>query len=108
MLEKELLNRWCPLLVSQFGKIEEPTTLEHLATAELWLKKHPNDSELLLALGRISKRVNFFAKATDYLEQLLSKNRSTAVLAELAEVKANLGETTCAIQLYQSMLDATT
>ena len=108
LLEKEILKRWCPLLVSQFGKIEEPTTLEHLATAELWLKKHPNDFELLLALGRISKRLNFFAKATDYLEQLLSKNRSTAVLAELAEVKANLGETTCAIQLYQSMLDATT
>ena len=108
LLEKELVKRWCPLLVSQFGKIEEPTTLEHLASAELWLKQHPNDGELLLALGRISRRLDFFAKATDYLEQLLSQDYSTAAMTELAAVKTNLGEMTCAIHLYQSTLDSIT
>ncbi|MAH73541.1 MAG: hypothetical protein CBC09_05940 [Cellvibrionales bacterium TMED49] len=108
LLEKELAKRWCPILVSEFGRIEEPTTLEHLATAELWLEKYPNDAELLLALGRISRRLNFFAKATDYLEHLISQNRSTAAIAELALVKVNLGETNYAIELYQSVLDSIT
>ena len=76
--------------------------------AELWLKQHPNDGELLLALGRISRRLDFFAKATDYLEQLLSQDYSTAAMTELAAVKTNLGEMTCAIHLYQSTLDSIT
>lgn len=94
-----------PRLVEQYGAVEGRDPARQLAHAEGWLKTHPEDAALLLALGRLSMRNQLWGKARDYLEASLRFAPRPDTCAELARVLAQLGESERSNQLYQQGLE---
>ena len=57
-----------------------------IARAEEWLRGHPDDAGLLLALGRMCIRQRLWGKAQSYLEASLSVAETQAAHLELARL----------------------
>jgi HemY protein len=66
---RQLKKHWRPALVNLYGRIPRESAQKQLATAEGWLKQHPDDPELLLCLGRLALVEREWVKARDYLER---------------------------------------
>src|SRR5690606_15200259 len=80
-------------LVALYARIEAPSPLEQLATAEKWLAMRPTNPVLLLALGRISLRNRLWGKARDYFEASIGREARAETCAELVRLYTRLGET---------------
>ena len=92
VLTKALTQHWDSQLIQTYGLLEL-NPLELLKQAEKWHGSHSDDSDLLLALGRLSKRTEQYVKAREYLEASLriSENRETYL--ELAQLCLMTDET---------------
>ena len=65
-----------------YGECPEDDAIRQIERAEGWLKSHPNDASLLLALGKLCAHCGLWGKAQNYLEASLSVEPSyTAHLA---------------------------
>jgi HemY protein len=87
ILRKQLGKQWRAEWVSLFGQAAASDGVKQLQIAEKWLKDHPQDSHLLLALARIAQRNHLWAKARDYYESYLTlqahDNEANAALVRL-------------------------
>ena len=88
-------------LVERYGRIGGRDPARQLAHAEGWLKEHPENAELLLALGRLSVRNELWGKARSYLEASLRFEHRPQTCAELARLLARLGDTESSNRLFQ-------
>jgi HemY protein len=88
-------------LVERYGRVQGRDPARQLAHAEGWLKDHPQNPVLLLALGRISLRNELWGKARDYLEASLRFDHRPETCAELARLLAQLGDTESSNRLFQ-------
>ncbi len=79
-------------LVARFGAIQGESPKAQLAAAESWLKAHPEDATLLLCLGRLSLRMEAWAKAREYFEASLRQAQTPEVYGELGRLCAATGE----------------
>jgi HemY protein len=104
ILSKALKNQWQQSLVDAFGTLKINDATKQLALGENWLIMHPNDAQLLLALGRICRHMGFLGKAKDYLKTTLSIRPSAIAYAELAEVLALLGDSAGSSETYRQGL----
>ncbi|QGZ29602.1 heme biosynthesis HemY N-terminal domain-containing protein [Stutzerimonas stutzeri] len=91
-------------LVERYGRVRGREPARQLAHAEAWLKAHPDNAELLLALGRLSLRNEFWGKARDYLEASLRLDHRAETCAELARLLAQLGDNERSNRLFQEGL----
>lgn len=97
-------------LVERYGRVRGREPARQLAQAEAWLKDHPDNAVLLLALGRLSLRNELWGKARDYLEASLRFDHRPETCAELARLLAQLGDTESSNRLFQQgvgLLDRT-
>jgi HemY protein len=108
VLRSRLNEAWSSELVTLYGLVTSPQVKEQLATAEKWLREHPRDPDLFLALGRISMRNELWGKAREYFENSLAIKPCPESYAELARLLAFLGEHEKSTELYQQGLLATT
>ncbi len=108
LLRQTLARHWQGELVTTYGLIDGPQPKEQLIVAEQWLREHPGDSELLLALGRLSVRNQLWGKAREYFEASLKLKPRAETYAELARLLAHLGEHEKSTELYQQGLLAST
>ena len=92
LLTKALNNSWHPALVERFGALAMANPEKQLAIAEKWLSSHPEDADLLLALGRICARLDFKGKAKDYFNSSLKLNPCPQTYLELAELLEAMGD----------------
>lgn len=92
VLRSALNHRWEDSLVRLYGTVQSEDPGRQLVVAEGWLKERPSDSELLLALGRISLMNHLWAKAREYLEASLRLRRTPEVQGELGRLCAALGD----------------
>ncbi|AHL74000.1 heme biosynthesis protein HemY [Stutzerimonas stutzeri] len=92
------------LLIERYGRVRGREPSRQLAHAETWLKAHPGNPELLLALGRLSLRNEFWGKARDYLEASLQLEHRPQTCAELARLLAQLGDKERSNRLFQEGL----
>ncbi|WP_017939733.1 heme biosynthesis HemY N-terminal domain-containing protein [Zestomonas thermotolerans] len=109
LLRKAIRQHYDSRLVRLYGLVRGSDPAAQLQVAESWLQAHPEDAELLLALGRLSLQNQLWGKARDYFESSLSFARSPQACAELARLLAQLGETARSNQLFLEglgMLDA--
>ena len=83
---------WNTELVALYGEIGGSRAREQLATAEQWLKKHPDEPALLLTLGRLAMRMENWAGAREYFESCLRLEKSPAVYGELGRLCTSLGD----------------
>ena len=106
LLTKALNSHWHSDLVDRFGVLQAPKPEKQLATGEKWLSSHAEDPELLLALGRICRRLGFMGKARDYLTSAVNIDPSPQTYLELAEVLETMGETQASADMYREGLQA--
>ena len=104
LLRKVLRNHWSDQLINLYGRVEGASVDEQLLAAENWLKKRPNNPELLLALGRISLRNELWGKAREYFETSLRLQRKPETLGELCRLTAHLGDHEQSIRLLKQGL----
>lgn len=91
LLRKSLKRKWDGSLVLRYGLVDVDAASQ-LKHAEQWLKEHPKDPDLLLTLGRLSLRNNYWRKAQEYFESSNHERPSGTASAELARLYSSLGE----------------
>jgi HemY protein len=93
ILRHALEHGWSAELVRLYGLVGAAESRSRaLGHAEGWLKKHPHDAELLLALGRICLGSEQWAKGREYLEASLKLRADPTVQGELGRLCLALGE----------------
>jgi HemY protein len=97
-VEKGLAADWDATLVSLYGELPQMQPPERIAEArgrieraERWLLAHPQDPQLLAALGRLCAQAELWGKAQSYLETSLAFGESRATHLELARLLDRLG-----------------
>jgi HemY protein len=81
-----------PALVRLYGELTLPDALVPLDRAESWLRKSPQDPELLAACARLSLQAELIGKARSYLEASLARRASAENSLLYAELLEQLGE----------------
>ena len=105
LLSSALNSQWHEDLVERFGVLTMSNMEKQLSTAEKWLLKHPQDADLLLALGRICIRLEFRGKAKDYLSSALELDPQPSVYFELAQLLQAMGESETSTEMYRQGLE---
>lgn len=104
-LLKALDKKWQSKLVTRYGLLTSPKPWEQLKIAEHWLKQHPQDEALLLALGRICQRQTLIGKAKYYFEQYLKNSQDTAIAySELGSIMEQQGDKDAALKFYRKIM----
>ncbi len=92
VLLRALRNDWQDALVRRLGFVQASDAQRQLSRAESLLPAHPDDSGLLLCLGRLSMRAKLWGKARDYFESSYRLAHTAEVCAELGRLLTALGE----------------
>ena len=104
-LNKALRQDWNEDLTALYGRVRTTAPDRQLATAETWLKQHPNEATLLLALGRIALASNDSPKAREYFEASLKQQATAEICGELGRLCLALGERPRAAELLAQAVD---
>ena len=98
LIERSLAAEWNPALIALYGDIGkiEPEKRQgearaRIERAERWLREHPQDPQLLAALGGLCMTAELWGKAQNYLEASLSFGPSRAAHLELARLAEREG-----------------
>jgi len=93
LIERSLAAEWNGALAELYGELPklEPARLQdearaRIERAERWLRDHPQDAQLLAALGRLCVAAELWGKAQNYLEASLSFGASRAAELDLARL----------------------
>jgi len=81
-----------PALVRLYGEVILPDALVPLERAEQWLRKAPNDPDLLATCSRLALQAELIGKARSYLEASLARRPSPEISLVYAELLEQLGE----------------
>lgn len=101
-------DAWQPELLAIYGRLSDSELTARIAKAEAWLRRHPDDALLLMALGRMCQRQRLWGKAQSYLEASLSVEVTQEAHLELARLFDQLGKSEEANKHYRAsaLLDA--
>jgi HemY protein len=106
--EKELAaalkSNWRAPLVRLYGLVEATDTTKQLKRAEVWLKSHGEDADLLLAAARLCQRNELWGKARSYLETVISMRPTPEAYQEYGALLAQMGEADAAADAYRDGL----
>jgi HemY protein len=93
LIERSLAAEWSGALAQQYGNLPalEPARVQEEARvrierAERWLPEHPEDPQLLAALGRLCVAAELWGKAQNYLEASISFGDTRGAHLELARL----------------------
>ena len=75
-----------------YGDLVLPDALGPLERAESWLRRRPEDPELLATCGKLCLRADLIGKARSYLEASIARRPSSEHSLLLAELLEQLGE----------------
>lgn len=99
VLRDALNSRWDDRLVDRYGVLIVSDSADQASNARRWLKERPNNSRLLLALGRIALKQNEWSQAREYFEASVRLRHDADVAGELGRLCLALGEDTRASEL---------
>ena len=91
IIERALENQWDPDLAALYADIPTDNTLAQIERGEAWLKQHPSDEALLLALGKLCATEKLWGKAQNYMEASLAVAPSRAAHAAYAQLMEKMG-----------------
>jgi HemY protein len=75
-----------------YGELILPDPLAPLERAEAWLRKRPEDPELLGTCARLCLRAELFGKARSYLEASIARRPNAENSLILADLLEQMGE----------------
>jgi HemY protein len=100
IIERALAEDWDAPLVAAYGDLPPLEAAERareararIERAERWLAAHPEDAQLLAALGRLCAHAELWGQAQRYLEASLAFESSRAAHLDLARLLERLGQT---------------
>ena len=93
---------WQSALAAIYGRLIGGEQVTRIARAEAWLRQHPKDAQLLIALGRMCFRQRLWGKAQSYLEASLAVAASQEAHLELARLHDQLERTEEANKHYRA------
>ncbi len=101
-------DAWAPGLVSIYGRLAGVDQTARIAKAEAWLRRHPDDARILIALGRMCLRKRLWGKAQSYLDASLAVEVTQEAYLELARLADQLERPEQANKHYRAsaLLDA--
>lgn len=91
-LREAIDDRREPQLVRLYGEVVVPDALAPLERAEAWLRKTPEDPELLATAARLALNAELIGKARSYLEASLARRPHAENALLYAELLEQLGE----------------
>lgn len=103
LLRQQLARQWRTGWVALYGQAQGRDGVKQLQTAEKWLRDHPDEPTLLLALAHICQRNHLWAKARDYYESYLQRQKDETAARELVQLLQALGEQEKARQWLQKI-----
>ena len=92
LLRDAIEDKLEPALVRLYGELALPDPLTPLDRAENWLRKAPEDPDLLAACARLALQAELIGKARSYLEASLARKHSAENSLLYAELLDQLGE----------------
>ena len=95
-------DTWAPELVAIYGRLQDGGLTARIAKAEAWLRRHPDDARILIALGRMCFRKRLWGKAQSYLEASLAVEVTQEAHLELARLCDQLERTEQANKHYRA------
>ena len=95
-------DTWQSELAAIYGRLSGGEQTARIAKAEGWLRRHPDDAVLLLALGRMCQRQRLWGKAQSYLEASLSVQATQEAHLELAHLLDQLDKADEANKHYRA------
>lgn len=101
-LDKADGEGWQSELAAIYGRLSGGDQTARVARAEAWLRGHPGDAVLLLALGRMCQRLRLWGKAQSYLEASLSVCATQEAHLELAHLLDQLDKADEANKHYRA------
>lgn len=101
-------DAWAPELVGLYGRLAGGDQMARIAKAEAWLRQHPEDARILIALGRMCFRKRLWGKAQTYLDASLAVEVTQEAHLELARLCDQLERPEQANKHYRvsALLDA--
>jgi HemY protein len=102
LVEDFLDEHWDSALLETYANCPGGDVLGRIAHCEKWLHEHPNDAELLLALGRLCLQRQLWGKAQSYLEASLAVAPGVAAHLELARLLDRLEKPDAANRHYRA------
>jgi len=106
LLRTAIEQEWDDTLVDLYGYVRSETVSEQMDAAENWLMTHPDNTRLLLALGRIAGYHKAEAKARSYLEKCIALRGPVDAYRELGALLERVGEGEKALACYRRGLEA--
>jgi HemY protein len=85
-------GQWDSELVGLYAECLGGDAIKQIERAETWLKSHPNDAALLLALGKLCAHRELWGKAQNYLEASLSVEPGHPAHLALAQLNEKIGK----------------
>ena len=92
ILERALEHQWDSELALLYAEVPSEKPLAQIERAEDWLREHPGDASLLLALGKLCAAEKLWGKAQSYIEASLSVEPSRAAHAAYAQLMEKMGK----------------
>lgn len=101
ILAESLESKWDSGLLALYGECTGGEVVARIEKAEGWLKKHPNDAALLLALGKLCLHQGLWGKAQSYLEASISVAPTRTAYTALAHLLEKLQKPDEASRYFQ-------
>ncbi|HET9048942.1 MAG TPA: heme biosynthesis HemY N-terminal domain-containing protein [Chiayiivirga sp.] len=105
-VEKSLRTHWSPELIAVYSLLPRGGKRSPLKMAETWLTEHPNDVDLLIALGRLCRNEQLWGKAEDYINRALALGAKAPAWEELGHIHAAQHQDARAREAYAKALAA--
>jgi HemY protein len=107
IIEDSLDASWDASLLALYTECVPRDARRHLERAEAWLRAHPSEPLLLLALGRLCVQQALWGKARSYLEASLAIEPSHTAYVQLGALLERTGKPEEANATYRKALDLT-
>lgn len=105
IIEAQLDVAWDSALIRLYGRSARGNLTARIARADKWLSQHPDDAQLLLALGRLCLAQRLWGKAQSYLEAALSVDDQREVRLELAHLFEQTERSAEAMRHYRAAVE---
>ncbi|MGH8685064.1 MAG: heme biosynthesis protein HemY, partial [Nitrosospira sp.] len=105
VIEQSLDGQWDSELAELYADCLGNDAIRQIERAEAWLKFHPNDAGLLLALGKLCIHCELWGKAQNYLEASLSLESGHPTHLLLAQLNERIGRPELAKDHYSKGLE---
>ncbi len=104
VISASLKNEWNPALVLRYGDPGADDRSKRLKQCEKWLKQHPDDAGLHLALGRLCAAESLWGKAREHMIKSLELEPSSLGYDAFGQLLERQGELEPAMACFRNAL----